>query len=290
MPYSPNPRIKEYLRTQQADRVFASLRDISDFYAAGSVPPSWESDQSIPLWLNPQSIDYGFTSAWGKTNPHLSTDAIFQWGYRQRDPIVIKDIEVWSEDPKQDIHKYLDKLESLSKPSGESSYPPIIAMVWGARVLQPIILTSMQVRERSWATGLASRATVDLTFEYAKSPKYRSLADQARVKALTDREVARVTADAKERVELTKDAEERNKQKPDKPDGKAKPTQPTVTSTPNPDQGKPITVNEEGEVFQGKTKIATYTKRDANGRFIKDSYTPTPPKEIPKTPTLAKKP
>ena len=289
MPYSPNPRLKEYLRTQQTDRVFASLRDISDYYAAGSVPPSWESDQAIPLWLNPQAIDYGFTSVWGKTNPHLSTDAIFQWGYRQRDPITIKDIEVWSEDPSQDIHKYLDRIESLSKPGGESSYPPIIAMVWGARVLQPVILTGIQIRERSWASGLASRASIDLTFEFAKSPVYRSLADQARVKALTDREVARVTEDAKERVELTKDAEERNRQTPTKPDGKAKPTQPVITNIANPDQGHPIKVNEKGEVYQGKTKIAVYSKRDANGRFIRDSYTPVPPKEIPKTP-VPKKP
>ena len=288
MPYSPNPRLKEYLRTQQTDRVFASLRDISDYYAAGSVPPSWESDQAIPLWLNPQSIDYGFSSVWGKTNPHLSTDAIYQWGYRQREPILIKDIEVWSEDPSQDIHKYLDKIEAMTKPGGDSSYPPIIAMVWGARVIQPIILTGVQIRERSWASGLASRATIDLTFEFAKSPVYRSLADQARVEALTDREVARVIEDAKERVELTKDAQAR--QGPvGKPDGKAKPTNPpAVTNVPNPDQGAPITVNEKGEVFQGKTKIAVYSKKDANGRFIKDSYTPVPAKEIPKNPSTIK--
>jgi hypothetical protein len=107
---------------------------------------------------------------------------------------------------------------------------------------------------------LCSSATVNLSFLYTKAPKYRLNADQRRLDALSEREQAKVQKDAQEKLGLVKDAQ-----------GKLKITNST-SNVPNPDQGKPITVNSTGEVLQGGVLVAKYTKKDANGSFDRGSF------------------
>jgi hypothetical protein len=249
----------KYTRVQQPSSPNAKLRDISDWYAAGTVPPSWDAEDALPLWINPQRIDWGVSAVWGSQSGHLSTNENLQYGFSKRESIEIPDILVWTDDRNRDVTPYLDRLESLTKP-GTNSYPPILALIWGNRVLQPIVLTQVSIIEDSWANGLCSSATVNLSFLYTKAPKYRLNADQRRLDALSEREQAKVQKDAQEKLGLVKDAQ-----------GKLKITNST-SNVPNPDQGKPITVNSKGEVIQGGVLVAKYTKKDANGSFDRGSF------------------
>lgn len=254
--------LQKYIRSQPAsnpNQIRAKLVDISDYYAAGTVPPSWDTGSSVPLWINPQTIQWAIESTYSTQSGHLSTNQNLQWGYSARQPIEIPDIIIWTDDPNSDVTGYLDTLESLTRPS-INSYPPVLALVWGARVLQPIVLSNLSVTERSWANGLVSSASVNLTFLYTKAPKYRSNADERRLDELSKREQAKVKKDAENKLGLAKDAE-----------GRLKVGKPT-SNQPNVDQNKPITVNSKGEVLQGDRVVARYTKKDANGSFVRDSF------------------
>jgi hypothetical protein len=254
--------LRQYIRSNPAQNpnlIRAKLRDISDWFSAGTVPPSWDAEDAVPLWINPQVINWAVESVWGATSGHLSTEENLQWGYRRRQPIEIPDILIWTDDRNSDVTKYLDTLEKFTKP-GDTSYPPILAFVWGARVIQPIVLTSLSISETSWANGLVSAATVSMSFQFSKAPKYRSNADARRLESLSAREQVKIQKDAEDKLGLVKDAQ-----------GKLKVGLPT-SKVPNLDQNQPITVNEKGEVLQGTVVVAKYSKKDANGSFARDSF------------------
>lgn len=242
----------------------ASLLDISDFYAVGKVPPTWSTDQNVQFIVNPSEISWGVLAQYGSAQGHLTTNEQLQYGSSKRDRIRLPGLILDSSCGHGHVVKWLDKLEGMARP-GTNTFPPVLAFVWGDRVLQPIVLVGMSVRETGWVNGLVSRATVDLEFQFHKASVYQSSADQRRVESLTEREQKRIKTATEANLELDKDAAGRVKSAGNK-----------ITNVPNADQGKPITVNEKGEVFQGSTKIATYTKRDANGKFSTDSFTPVP--------------
>jgi hypothetical protein len=243
--------------------VSCSLLDISDYYSVGRVPPNWVSDKAITLYTNPQEITRSLTANYGVQNGLLTTSGITQYGFSERSPIKLTGLLIDTLDPDYDATPYLDQLEALTKPS-LNTYPPVLAIVWGERVIQPVVLTNLEIVETAWSGGLVSKATTDLEFRYLPPISYRSANNESRLNQLTEREVDKAKKKAAEKI----DKEAKDAAKPgDKP---KKPTDPktlkvdpktgkvTQPETPKkPDPKKPAT--------QDKPKlIATFTRQDLN--------------------------
>lgn len=228
-------------RKQPGGLVQCTLLDISDYFAVGSVPPSWSSDKALTLYTNPQQLQRSLTAAYGSVNGLLTSLASRTYSHSDRSPIKLSGILVDTQDKKQDANPYMDRLEGLTKAS-TNSYPPVLAMVWGARVIQPVVITELSISETAWSNGLLSQASVELTLEYVKSPSYRTSADQERVKNLTERERAKIKTKVED--DLKKEAETKSKL----PIGTTKP--------------EPVTVSTKGVVTQGSKVIATATRPD----------------------------
>jgi hypothetical protein len=236
-------------RSQAPDRkrtidgfVPCTLLDISDFYAVGRVPPSWVSDQAIALYTNPQEITRSLTAQYGAQNGLLTTAGIVQYGFSERSPIKLSGLLIDTQCKDYDATPYLDQLEKMTVPS-LNTYPPVLAIVWGERVIQPVVLTSLQITETAWSAGLVSQAKTELEFRYLPPISYRSNNEQSRLDQLTDREVEKAKKLAAEKI----DKEKKESAKPgDKP---AKKTDPKTLSVDKktgkvtvPDKGKPVTV------------------------------------------------
>lgn len=196
-------------RKQTGDLAECKLLDISDFFAVGSVPPSWESEKSVTLYTNPQQIQRSLTATYGSVNGLLTSQSSRTYGHSDRTPVKLSGILVDTQDKKMDATPFMDLLEGMTRAS-LNSYPPVMALVWGLRVIQPVVITDLSIVETAWVNGLLSQASVELTLEYVKSPSYQSSADERRVKNLTDRERARVKAQAEK--ELKEEAEKKSKE------------------------------------------------------------------------------
>ena len=226
-------------RKQPTNKVSCTLLDISEFYALGRVPPSWVSDQAITLYTNPQAIQRALTANYGKVNGLLTTLPNISYGNSDREPIKISGSLIDTGCIGYDATPYLDKLEKLTLPSINSS-PPVLAIVWGARVIQPVVITNLSINETAWSNGLVSRAELDLTFQYLPGISYRASNDENRVKALTEREQKK----AKELGAKKLDVENKGSKKP------IKPTDP-----------KSLKVSSNGEVIGKNGKVILTTDR-----------------------------
>jgi hypothetical protein len=110
-------------------------------------------------------------------------------------------------------------------------------------VIQPVVLTSLQITETAWSAGLVSQAKTELEFRYLPPISYRSNNDQSRLDQLTDREVEKAKKLAAEKI----DKEKKEAKKPgDKPDKKTDPKTLQVDKKTGkvtvPEKGKPVTV------------------------------------------------
>ena len=253
-PFSPSAQSTD--RKQPAGQyVECKLLDISDYFAVGSNPPSWESDKSVSLYTNPQQLQRSMTAIYGAASGLLSSRSMKQYSHSDRSPIKLSGVLVDTGSSKYDATPHLDKLEAMTVAS-INSYPAVLALVWGARVIQPVVITDLQITETSWANGLVSQASLDITLEYCPSPSYKSNADQRRVEALTEREQKRVK-------EL---AEKELKEKPgNKRTSGMAPlpvnSQSKVTNVPNKSGNRqPTRPDKEGNITQGNVIIRAVTK------------------------------
>jgi len=216
--------------------------DISEFYYLGRLPPSWDGEDDVTLYSNPQSIERALSAIYGSTNGLLSTAANVTYGHSQRGPVKLSGSLIDTQSNEYDATQYLDKLEGLSRPSINSS-PSVLAIVWGARVIQPVVLTELTINEIAWANGLVSKAEIGLSFVYLPPISYRSSNDEDRITALTDREKDKAKKLA---------AEQENKDK-DKKHPKVDP--------------KSLKVTDKGEVKDAKGKTILKTNREQLNRM-----------------------
>jgi hypothetical protein len=133
-----------------------------------------------------------------------------------------------------------------------NTYPPVLAIVWGERVIQPVVLTNLQITETAWSAGLVSQAKTELEFRYLPPISYRSNNDQSRLDQLTDREVEKAKKLAAEKI----DKEQKEAAKPgDKPTKKTDPK----TLSVDKKTGK-VTVPEKGKLVT----VAVFGRGDLN--------------------------
>lgn len=253
-PFAPSAQ-KTDRKQPTGQYVECKLLDISDYFAVGSVPPSWESEKAISLYTNPQQLQRSLTAIYGASSGLLSSRSIKQYSHSDRSPIKLSGVLIDTGSPKYDATPFLDKLEAMTVAS-VNSYPAVLALVWGARVIQPVVMTDLQITETSWSNGLVSQASLDITLEYCPSPSYKPSSDQRRVEALTEREQKRVK-------EL---AEKELKEKPEnKRTSEMKPlpvnSQSNTTNIPNKSGNRqPLKVSQSGAVSQGNVVIRQLTK------------------------------
>lgn len=208
-------------RSQAPDRkqsvtgfVPCTLLDISDFYSVGRVPPSWVSDSAVTLYTNPQEITRSLKSVYGTQSGILTTAGVVQYGHSERSPIKLSGLLIDTQDKNYDATPYLDQLEAMTKPN-LNTYPPVLAIVWGGRVIQPVVLVNLQITETAWANGLVSQASTELEFQYLPPISYRSNNDQKRLDQLTDREVESAKKKAAEKIDKEKSEVKKPGTKPD---------------------------------------------------------------------------
>jgi hypothetical protein len=196
-------------RSQPTERVACRLLDISEFYNIGRTPPSWDGE-AIVLYSNPQEISRSLIASYGASSGLLSTNANLTYGHSNREPIKLNGSLVDTQCKNKDATKYLDQLENLTKPSINSS-PSVLAIVWGARVIQPVVLTELTITEIAWANGLVSKADLGLTFQYLPPINYRASNDENRVKKLTEREIEKAKKLAAEEIDKSKKSGDKSK-------------------------------------------------------------------------------
>lgn len=187
-------------RQSVAGRVPCTILDISDFYSVGRVPPNWVSDSAITLYTNPQEITRSLTANYGVQNGLLTSAGIVQYGYSERSPIKLSGLLIDTQCKDYDATPYLDQLEVMTKAT-LNSYPPVLAIVWGGRVIQPVVLTNLQITETAWANGLVSQATTEMEFRYLPPISYRSNNTQSRLDQLTEREVEKAKKMAAKKID-----------------------------------------------------------------------------------------
>jgi hypothetical protein len=234
-----------------AGMVVCQLVDISSYYASGTVPPDW-NQPGITLYTNPQEINRGLEATWSGARGLLSTSTPYQYMGSDRSDVQLTGVLVDTQCADYDATPWLDSLERMTLP-GVNSHPPILAIVWGARVIQPVVLSQVNIRETAWANGLVSQATLELTFKYQGRSGYKSNADERRVASLTEREKAKVKQAAEASLKKGKGGNKR--QLP----GSSKVTNKVINKV-SPQQRKPITVSDAGVILQGDHQIGTWSR------------------------------
>lgn len=228
-----------------------TILDISDFYSVGRVPPSWVSDQAIVLYTNPQEITRSLTAQYGTQNGLLSTAGVVQYGFSERSSIKLSGLLIDTQDKSYDATPYLDQLEKMTVP-GQNTYPPVLAIVWGERVIQPVVLINLQIVETAWSSGLVSQARTELEFKYLPPISYRSNNNQSRLDQLTEREMEKAKKLAAKEIDKEKMAVKNPGDKP------VKKTDPKTLKV-DPKTGK-VTVPVKGE----PKMVAIFTRGDLN--------------------------
>jgi hypothetical protein len=230
-----------------------TILDISDFYSVGRVPPSWVSDQAITLYTNPQEITRSLKATYGTQNGLLTTAGIVQYGHSDRSPIKLSGLLIDTQCKDYDATPYLDQLEGMTKP-GLNTYPPVLAIVWGGRVIQPVVLTNLQITETAWANGLVSQASTEMEFQYLPPISYRSNNDEKRLDQLTEREVEKAKKLAAEKIDKeAKDAKKPGEKMAPPTDPKTLKVDPKTGTVAKPDPKKGTDV-----------KVAVFTRGDLN--------------------------
>jgi hypothetical protein len=141
---------------------------------------------------------------------------------------------------------------------GLNSYPPVLAIVWGGRVIQPVVLINLNITETSWANGLVSQASTDMEFQYLPPISYRSNNNQSRLDQLTDREVDKAKKLAAEKM----DKEAKEGKKPG--DKTAEKTDPKTLKV-DPKTGKVTKpVPTQSATKSVPSVVATFTRGDLN--------------------------
>ena len=159
---------KKYLRAGvNTKNLAAYLVDITDQYRAGSVPKDFTN--KLEFAISPSEINRGLRASWGASTPLLSTNSYRQYSHSDREQFSLNGLILDTRCNKEDAMKYLDELEKYTRPTSTNFMPPILAFVWGERITQPIVLTSLSIKETAWVNGFVSRATYDMTFEYIQS-------------------------------------------------------------------------------------------------------------------------
>lgn len=250
-------------RTQAPDRkqalgfVPCTLLDISDFYSVGRVPPSWVSDQAVMLYTNPQEIQRSLKANYGVQNGLLTTAGVVQYGHSDRSPLKLSGLLIDTQCKDYDATPYLDQLEKMTQP-GTNTYPPVLAIVWGGRVIQPVVLTNLTITETAWANGLVSRASTELEFQYLPPISYRSNNDQSSLDQLTDREVEKAKKKAAEKMDKdAKDAKKPGEKTPDTVDPKT-----LVVDKKTGKVTKPVPPKSDPKSIP--VVVATFTRGDLN--------------------------
>lgn len=155
------------------------LVDISDWFAIGSVPPRYTDLPTVGLYSNPQGIDRGLIANYGSQSGLLSSLSNKTYLHSDRTSLKLTGILIDTECRDYDATPHLDQLERLVS-VGQNSYPPVLALVWASRIIQPVVLTEISIQETGWANGLVSQAMVELSFEYVRQPTYSSDAEKKR--------------------------------------------------------------------------------------------------------------
>jgi hypothetical protein len=225
------------------------LIDISAYFSAGTIPPNWDAE-GVTLYTNPQQIDRGLEAIWNGNRTLLSSAQNYQYLGSDRTDVNLTGILIDTQCLDYDATPWLDTLERLTLP-GTQSHPPVLAIVWGSRVIQPVVLTKVNIRETAWANGLVSQATVDLSFRYQAGSKYSSNADEARIKSLTEREKAKVKRLAEQQLKTDRG---NNKRQP-----QPQPKQNRVINRPS-NQKMAIAVGDDGSITQGDRLLGKYDR------------------------------
>lgn len=148
------------------DKVTCSLVDISTFYTESKLPPDFTKMVGVEFEINPVSLDRSLGANYSDLGGIGTQQNIRQYGSSSRGDIELKGCLVHSKCKTQDKTAYLDKFEALVFKKSPNTHPSILALVFGARVIQPIILTNLTISETSWSNGLISSGTFDLTLSY----------------------------------------------------------------------------------------------------------------------------
>lgn len=152
------------LRVQsKLDRYICRLIDVSEYYLMGKNPPNFLEMTGVEFLLAPSVLNQSVSANWselvgiGSQQPHR------QYISSKRGDISLPGCVIDTRSDRHDLQQYLEQFEALLFRQKDTT-PPILALLFGSRVIQPLILTSLTVSETQWANGYVSKATFDLTF------------------------------------------------------------------------------------------------------------------------------
>lgn len=151
-------------QTDQGNQV-CKLVDISSFYTASKLPPDITKADGLEFAVNPIDISRNLSATWADQGGLGTSQNYRQYIRSNRDPIQITGNIIESGSKKYDMQPYLDQFEALIF-KGNQSAPKILAIIFSQRIIQPVILTSLAIKETAWTNGFISSGTFDLTFEY----------------------------------------------------------------------------------------------------------------------------
>ena len=149
-------------------RVSCQLIDISDMYRVGQVPADFTKLKGVEFEINPVSISRALSANYSDLSGIGTRQNTRQYFSSTRKPVVLAGCVFHSSCKNSDKQKYLDQFESLLFAKVPNTHPPILALVFGKRVIQPVILTDLTISETSWSNGYVSSGTFDLTLEYVQ--------------------------------------------------------------------------------------------------------------------------
>ncbi len=152
-----------------SDKVACSLVDISTYYTVSQIPPDFTKLKGVEFEISPVQLDRGISATYSDLVGLGTRQNFRQYGSTTRNSIRLSGCIVHSKCKGQDKQKYLDQFEQLLFPKTPNTHPSILALVWGQRVIQPIVLTELSISETSWSNGYISSGTFDLTFEYIQA-------------------------------------------------------------------------------------------------------------------------
>ncbi len=148
------------------DKVTCRLVDISSFYTVSQRPPDFSKLEGVEFEINPVGLERSITASYSQLTGIGSRQSVRQYLSSTRNPIILSGCIIHSKCIQTDKQKYLDKFEQLLFSKTPNTHPSILALVFGARVIQPTVLTELKISETSWSNGLISSGTFDLTLEY----------------------------------------------------------------------------------------------------------------------------
>lgn len=109
-----------------------------------------------------QAVKYADADTWGDIAQGRST----QWQYNENLVISINDIEVQGLHFRRVVQPILDTAFNLVLNPSDNGFEPIVwSFIWGQRVIEPVVLEAVRVKETAWYKGRPVIAKLSLTMK-----------------------------------------------------------------------------------------------------------------------------